>query len=52
MHDVRNTGDAPAVSVHAYSRPLEAMTYYRVDADRLTTLATVVTDDPEAEWAP
>ncbi|GAA1850634.1 cysteine dioxygenase [Pseudonocardia alni] len=31
VHDVANTADAPAVSVHAYSPPLSAMSYYDVE---------------------
>ncbi|MBO0876714.1 MAG: cysteine dioxygenase family protein [Pseudonocardia sp.] len=31
VHDVTNTAAAPAVSVHAYSPPLTAMSYYRVE---------------------
>jgi hypothetical protein len=51
VHDVRNLDDAPAVSVHAYSRPLTSMTYYDVDGGRLVELAHVDTDDPEPEFA-
>jgi hypothetical protein len=48
VHDVRNLGDAPAVSVHAYSAPLTSMTFYDRDpAGRLSTLLTLATDDPE-----
>jgi hypothetical protein len=35
VHDVLNRGDAPAVSVHAYSPPLTTMRYYRVSGSRL-----------------
>lgn len=28
VHDVHNLGDRPAVSVHAYSRPLTSMSFY------------------------
>lgn len=31
VHDVRNPGTANALSVHVYSPPLEAMTFYRRD---------------------
>jgi hypothetical protein len=53
VHDVRNLGDEPAVSVHAYSRPLTSMTYYDVaggeqGGGELVPLASVATDDPEA----
>lgn len=47
VHDVRNLSDAPAVSVHAYSAPLTAMTYYDLDGGVLRPATTVVTDDPE-----
>lgn len=47
VHDVRNLSDRPAVSVHAYSRPLEVMNYYDLDDGVLVKLATVQTDDPE-----
>lgn len=33
VHDVRNTSDAPAVSVHIYSPPLSSMRRYDVDAE-------------------
>lgn len=47
VHDVRNLSDRPAVSVHAYSRPLSRMNYYDLAAGELVLLATVETDDPE-----
>jgi hypothetical protein len=47
VHDVRNTSAAPAVSVHAYSRPLTSMTYYDVVGGSLEQVATLATDDPE-----
>ncbi|MCU1655531.1 MAG: hypothetical protein JWO57_187 [Pseudonocardiales bacterium] len=49
VHDVRNLGDEPAVSVHAYSRPLASMTYYDVDDGALVRLASLATDDPEPQ---
>jgi hypothetical protein len=52
VHDVRNLGTEPAVSVHAYSRPLTAMTYYDLDDDgSLVTLTSLATTDPEPEIA-
>ncbi|EFQ83281.1 cysteine dioxygenase type I [Aeromicrobium marinum DSM 15272] len=48
VHDVRNTAAATAVSVHAYSTPLERMNFYDVAGGRLERLASVWTDDPEA----
>lgn len=59
VHDVRNTGDGAAVSVHAYSAPLTSMTYYEVAHDEvggtprgpeLRKVAHVAGDDPEAGW--
>jgi hypothetical protein len=47
VHDVRNLGTAPAVSVHAYSVPLTSMTFYDLADGGLVPLATVPTDDPE-----
>jgi mannose-6-phosphate isomerase-like protein (cupin superfamily) len=49
IHDVRNVGTAPAVSVHAYSPPLTSMTYYDLDDRALRPIVTVQTDDPEHE---
>ncbi|MEV4001594.1 cysteine dioxygenase family protein [Actinomadura sp. NPDC049753] len=47
VHDVRNTSDAPAVSVHVYSPPLSAMRRYDVDSDGgLVRLA----DESAADW--
>ena len=51
VHDVRNVGTRTAVSVHAYSPPLTAMSYYDVEGDQLVRLATAWTDDPEHEPA-
>jgi hypothetical protein len=52
VHDVRNLSDEPAISVHAYSRPLTTMTYYDVDDDgSLIALASLATTDPEPEIA-
>ncbi len=49
VHDVRNLGDEPAVSVHAYSAPLTRMNYYDVaSSGELVRLAHLDTDDPEA----
>ncbi len=47
VHDVRNLSDAPAVSVHSYSRPLTSMTYYDFQDGVLARLAVLATDDPE-----
>ncbi len=50
VHDVGNTSSAPAVSVHAYSRPLTSMTFYDLDNGRLARIADLDTDDPEPEF--
>lgn len=47
IHDVRNTGTEPAISVHAYSPPLAAMTFYEITSGDLTAVETLATDDPE-----
>ena len=48
VHDVRNLGNLPAVSVHAYSPPLTSMSFYDLgDRGELVRLATISTDDPE-----
>ena len=52
IHDVRNTSDLPAVSVHAYSHPLTSMTFWDLDDGALSKLTTLDTDDPEPEFSP
>jgi predicted metal-dependent enzyme (double-stranded beta helix superfamily) len=47
VHDVRNLGSLPAVSVHAYSRPLTSMTYYDLTGGELVAVVDVATEDPE-----
>ncbi len=47
VHDVRNLGSEPAVSVHAYSPPLTEMSFYDVEGGHLVPFATLDTDDPE-----
>jgi hypothetical protein len=47
VHDVRNLRAETAVSVHAYSPPLDHMNFYDVVDGQLTTLAKIWTDDPE-----
>lgn len=50
VHDVTATGDTPfeTLSVHAYSPPLTAMSYYEVTArQRLRRTRTELTDAPE-----
>jgi hypothetical protein len=51
VHDVVNLEPAPALSVHAYSPPLTAMSYYDVvdDGRALRRIRTLLTDDPEPQ---
>lgn len=52
VHDVINTAVEPAVSVHAYSPPLTAMSYYRVEpGGRLRRTRSELTTEPEAATA-
>ena len=47
VHDVSNTTDSVAVSIHAYSPPLTAMTRYRLTGSGLVPATTGVTQiDP------
>ena len=48
VHDVRNHREAAAVSVHAYSPPIELMRYYDAVASTLRHTGSSWTDDPEA----
>ena len=50
VHDVVNTGVGPATSVHVYSPPLPAMTFYRHGEHGLTADRTEYRSDPS--WAP
>ena len=43
-HDVRNASSAPAISIHAYSPPLNEMNKYDLDGNRL------VPNDRSSEW--
>ena len=47
VHDVAHGGDGSATSIHAYSPPLMAMTYYRPTAYGLIATQTVAIDGPE-----
>ena len=49
VHDVRHHGDGPAFSIHAYSPPLVAMTYYDLGPFGLMARETVGVDSPEGE---
>lgn len=50
VHDVRNGGDGPATTVHAYSPPMPGMTYYRTAGSSLVAERTEYRSDPS--WAP
>ncbi len=50
VHDVRNGGHRPATSVHAYSPPMPAMTFYRTTPGGLVADRTEYRSDPS--WAP
>jgi rhodanese-related sulfurtransferase len=39
-HDVRNVSLAPAISIHAYSPPLDEMNHYEFDGDQLVPRAS------------
>lgn len=48
VHDVRNVETQTAISVHAYSPPLQQMNFYDLDdTGTLIKLAHIWTDDPE-----
>jgi rhodanese-related sulfurtransferase len=47
VHDVAHGGDGSATSIHAYSPPLMAMTYYRPTVYGLIATQTVAIDGPE-----
>jgi rhodanese-related sulfurtransferase/predicted metal-dependent enzyme (double-stranded beta helix superfamily) len=47
VHDVAHGGDASATSIHAYSPPLSAMTYYKRTDYGLVARETVAIDGPE-----
>jgi rhodanese-related sulfurtransferase/mannose-6-phosphate isomerase-like protein (cupin superfamily) len=51
-HDVRNVSLAPAVSIHAYSPPLNEMNEYELDGSRLVSRerATERTETLDQEW--
>jgi rhodanese-related sulfurtransferase/predicted metal-dependent enzyme (double-stranded beta helix superfamily) len=47
VHDVAHGGDSSATSIHAYSPPLVAMTYYKATSYGLIARETVTIDGPE-----
>ena len=50
VHDVRHSS-GPAISIHAYSPPLDSMTYYEARRGRLEPVRTLDEDAPEFEGA-
>ena len=50
IHDVVNTGDVPATSVHVYSPPMASMTFYRQEGAGLVVERAEYRADPA--WAP
>jgi rhodanese-related sulfurtransferase/mannose-6-phosphate isomerase-like protein (cupin superfamily) len=51
-HDVRNVSAAPAISIHAYSPPLDEMNKYELDGSRLVPreAAPAKTEAFDQEW--
>jgi rhodanese-related sulfurtransferase/quercetin dioxygenase-like cupin family protein len=49
VHNVGHVGEGPAASVHAYSPPLVAMTYYAPTQYGLVANRTVAVDGPEGD---
>jgi len=47
VHDVAHGGDGSATSIHAYSPPLVAMTYYKPTDYGLIAIQTMAIDGPE-----
>jgi hypothetical protein len=47
IHDVRNPSSLAAISIHAYSPPLESMTFYDARPSGLHARRTVPTNSPE-----
>ncbi|HEY2213649.1 MAG TPA: cysteine dioxygenase family protein [Acidimicrobiales bacterium] len=50
IHDVVNTLEAPATTVHAYSPPMPSMTFYRLEQGQLNVNRAEYRADPT--WAP
>jgi quercetin dioxygenase-like cupin family protein len=50
VHDVAHAGTGPAASLHVYSPPLRAMTYYDTTGGVLAPRDTVATSVPEPTW--
>jgi len=49
VHNVEHGGGGPATSIHAYSPPLMAMTYYRPTGFGLIATVTMAIDGPEGD---
>jgi hypothetical protein len=49
VHDLVNAGPGLATSIHAYSPPLTAMSYYVILPDGAILVRTVAVDTPEPE---
>ena len=47
VHNVRHAGEGQALSIHAYSPPLVAMTYYELGPFGLRAVETLAVDSPE-----
>jgi rhodanese-related sulfurtransferase len=47
VHNVRHSGTVASISIHAYSPPLVAMTYYELGPFGLTAKETLAVDSPE-----
>lgn len=47
VHDVANHGNAPAISIHAYTPRLEQMSFWEIAPEGLRRVSTVLTDEPE-----
>ena len=47
IHDVSNPSVLPAISIHAYSPPLQSMTFYDVVPSGLRVRRTALTNEPE-----
>jgi mannose-6-phosphate isomerase-like protein (cupin superfamily) len=47
IHDVSNPSALPAISIHAYSPPLQSMTFYDVRPSGLRARRTAQTNEPE-----
>lgn len=47
VHDVTNPSALPAISIHAYSPPLQSMTFYEMRPSGLLARHTTLTNEPE-----